>query len=67
MDLIFCAICDQDVSHDGAYAVATQAGFEPETYHRDCLVDSMSDMAQLRTDVELLVKFVVGPNFDPER
>mgnify|MGYP003481288391 CR=1 FL=1 len=65
-DLIFCEICDKDVSHDGAYVIATQAGHASTTHHRDCFVDCMSDCARNGDEPEVTVKFVAGPNFNPD-
>lgn len=64
-DLIFCGVCDQDVSHDGAYVIAGQAGFPAQPLHRCCFVDGMSDAARDLGEAEVTAKFVAGPNFDP--
>lgn len=60
-DLIFCCVCHQDVSHDGAYVLA-----EGEPHHRSCFVDWFGDAAQDMGFVEVAARFVAGPNFSPD-
>lgn len=60
-DLIFCAICEQDVSHDGAY-VATDDG----PMHRSCFVDRASDQARAWGSWTVAGTFTPGLNFNPD-